>query len=230
MSSPWNLINSEETLLPFIVPFVGFFGTFLYCVSHPDRPNFHKWHLIHDIHHIAVIILSLFSLYFDDDTIFNERIGILWAMAFYAVDCVDCLSRGRVAYTVHALLCCTFAIAALHVPFCRELRYSSRIAQFAWSTPVLHYAMATRKPRDFFVFALVFFLCRIVFFPLFIILPGLRHGLSWTHWLACGAYIFYGLNLYWFYRIVRMIVRGKADDDEKTKEADNNGQEKKKFN
>lgn len=157
------------------------------------------------------------SLYFNDNAIFNERIGILWSLGYFLVDFIDAASRLDAAYTLHGIICIILGLANYTNPLCRQFRMNSRAAQCELSTPILNLSRKTRKPLHFALFALAFTLCRIVHIPVYLIMPLRRNGLEWTDWIMMGLVVFYILNCFWYFKIVRMLVRGKPDKEKKEK-------------
>jgi hypothetical protein len=67
-------------------------------------------------------VLGLMSMYYNDDSVFNERIPILWSIGYFVVDLVDCGLRGDVTYSLHALFCLVLGLSNYTTPVCRELR------------------------------------------------------------------------------------------------------------
>jgi hypothetical protein len=61
-------------------------------------------------------------MYYNDDSVFNERIPILWSIGYFVVDLVDCGLRGDVTYSLHALFCLVLGVANYTTPVLRELR------------------------------------------------------------------------------------------------------------
>mmetsp|Transcript_23057 Transcript_23057/g.38112 ORF Transcript_23057/g.38112 Transcript_23057/m.38112 type:complete len:227 (+) Transcript_23057:105-785(+) len=213
MESLWQVYNSEDSWLPFFVPLIYWIGTYAYCglPSKSPRPEWNKWAIVHEIHNNSAVVMGWISLYFNDDSIFNERVGILWSLSYFLVDGLDAVYRLDAAYTVHATLCLVLGVANYTTPMCRELRMNARAAQCELSTPILYLARKTKEPLHFVLFAIVFTMCRIVFIPAYLILPVRNYGFEWTHWIMMGLFVFYGLNCFWYSKIIRMIIRGKPD-------------------
>jgi hypothetical protein len=61
-------------------------------------------------------------MYYNDDSVFNERIPILWSIGYFIVDLVDCGLRGDATYSLHALFCLVLGVSNYTTPVCRELR------------------------------------------------------------------------------------------------------------
>lgn len=223
MTTFWENYNSEESWLPFFLPFVFWSGTCVYCAlpSSKPRPVWMKWNLIHNTHHIIGIIFGWVSLYFDDDSIFNERVGILWSVSYFVVDLIYCAYHMDLVWSLHAVLCCILGTFNYQLPLSRQLRLNSRAIQCELSSPFLHLSKETRKPLHFLIFAAAFGMCRIVMIPLGILLPLRRHGVESTDWVFLAAAAFYLLNWFWFFKILRIIwrgLRGKPVDDKEDPE------------
>jgi hypothetical protein len=45
------------------------------------------------VHVLGAIILSSASLYFDDESIYPERVVLSWAAGFFLADLIDCIVR-----------------------------------------------------------------------------------------------------------------------------------------
>jgi hypothetical protein len=216
MEAFWNVYNSEESWLPFVLPMTFWAGTLIYCSlpSKLSRPQWNTWIIVHEIHNNLAIVMGWISLYCNDNTIFNERVGILWSLSYFLVDLIDAAYRLDFAYTVHGILCVMLGVANYTTPICRELRTNSRAAQCELSTPFLNLSRTTRKPLHFVLFAAAFTLFRIIYIPYNLILPASRYGLEWTHWIMIALYAFYALNCFWYTKIVRMLIRCKPDRTE----------------
>lgn len=216
----WETFNSNDSWLPFILPSSIWCGGFIYCYwpSSSKRPEFHNWQAYHNLHNFGGMAIALLSLYFGDDSVFNERISILWTLGYFLVDLLDCLWRRDVAFSLHAIFCIVLGTGCYTSPVFRLLRINSKALLCELSSPFLHIAKRTRTPLHFLMFALVFMLCRVLWLPYF--LSELRHhNLSWYDFRVYFLLLFYGLNLYWFYKIVRIIMR---NDKGNTKKQTNN--------
>jgi hypothetical protein len=76
------------------------------------------------------------------------------------------------------------------------------------STPFLHLAKLTRRPIHFALFALVFTACRIVWLPMIVHQLRSQGGLSYIDARVLGVVAFYALNLYWYYKIILIMITG----------------------
>ena len=170
---------------------------------------------MHELHN-CIIIIGWISLYFDDDAIFNERIGILWSLSYFIVDLLYFMSKFDAPNTLHAALCLTLGVVNYTTILLRTLRMNSRAAQCELSTPFLHVSHKTRKPLHFVLFALAFTLCRVMYIPVALIMPNRQRGMEWTYWVMVALVAFHGLNCFWYIKILRILING----GKKTKKAE----------
>jgi hypothetical protein len=111
-----------------------------------------------------------------------------------------------VAFSLHAIFCIVLGIGCYTSPVFRLLRINSKALLCELSSPFMHLAKQTRNPLHFILFALVFLACRIVWLPWF--LSDLRHyDLRWYDFRVFFIVAFYGLNVFWFYKILRIIFK-----------------------
>jgi len=208
----WDSYNSEESFLPLYVPLFLWISSYAYCRA--NGKEFYRWLRLHNTHNFGAILLGLTSMYFNDDEIFTERIPILWSIGYFVVDLVDCGLRMDITYGFHAIMCLFLGLANYHVPICRELRMNSKASLLEISNPFMHLCKKTRKPLHFAIFALVFTLCRIVWMP---VLMFQLHsaGVAFTNPIQIGLALFYGLNWYWYYKILRIVFEGTSGDTAK---------------
>ena len=213
-TSFWTVYNAEDSLLPLYVPLAVWVSAYIYCkVTHRE---FHRWWTLHNFHNIGVILLGQISIFCDDDTIFRERIATLWSTGYFIVDLVDCLIRLDVPYSIHALCCLFLCLGNFATPLCQELRMTSKAALLEISNPFMHLAKKTRKPWHFALFAAVYTICRVVWMP--VMMKQLRdHGMAMTDPIMIVLVAFYGLNLFWYFKIVRILVRGSDSPAKKDK-------------
>lgn len=219
MISLWNVYNSEDSWLPFLIPLSIWTSTLIYSIlpSATPRPKWGDWTFVHEFHNL-VILIGWISLYFDDDGVFNERIGIMWSLSYFLVDFVYCVAKLDGPFTLHAVLCITLGIANYTTPLLRTLRMNSRAAQCELSTPFLNISRKTRKPLHFVLFTFMFTACRVIYIPLALIIPVRKHGIEWTHWIMVALVAFYGLNCFWYVKILRIIITGGKKIDKTSEE------------
>jgi TLC domain len=210
LSSAWALFNDESSFLPLYASLALF--TSSYAISRYRRFPFHKWMALHNTHNAGAVLLGSVSLFLQDDTRFSERIPIFWSLGYFAVDLCDCLLRLDVQYSFHAVACLALGVANYASPVLRQLRMNSKAAMCELSTPVLHVAKTTRRPVHFALFGLAFTLCRIVWVPIMAAQLHYHGGLPWSDVRIVGVGAFYCLNLYWYYKIIRILVTGGKDE------------------
>lgn len=211
----WSAYNAEDTPLPLYLPLIIWIAAFLYCKL--TRRDFHRWYTLHNFHNFGVIVLGQISIHAADDTIFRERIATLWSAGYFGVDLVDCTARWDVPYATHAVCCLALCAANYYTPLCQELRMTSKAALLELSNPFMHLAKKTRKPWHFALFAVVYTCCRVVWIPV-LMQQVLQGGMRWSDPIFLVLTAFYGLNLFWYYKIVRILVRGNEDESKPKKE------------
>lgn len=148
---------------------------------------------------------------------FNERIPILWSLGYFAVDCIDCCVRRDATYLLHAVCCAGLGLANYRTPVLRRLRMNSKAAYCELSSPFMHLAKMTRDPLHFALFAVVFTCCRMLWLPV-MYRQLLAAGMPWNDGRMLVFAAFYGLNAYWYAKILRILYKGargnKPDKDE----------------
>ncbi len=204
-SSFWHSYNAPDTWLPLFLPLTIWSSTFVY--SKIKKFSFHRWYTIHNLHNFGAMLLGLCSIYYHNDAIFNERIPILWSIGYFIVDLVDCILRADVTYSLHAMFCLLLGLVNYATPICWQLRMNSKASFCELSNPFMHLCKKTRKSWHFALFALVFTLCRVVWIP-FLMLQLYQHGMVWYDFREVSLAAFYGLNMFWYYKIVRIMVEG----------------------
>ena len=218
----WTAYNAPDTLLPLYLPLTVWVGGFVYCKFATKTPtNFHEWAALHSVHNYGVILLGQISMYTANDDIFRERIVTLFTTGYFMVDLVDCALRLDGAYTFHAVTSLFLCFANYFTPLCQELRMTSKAGLLEASTPFLYLAKKTRKPEHFGLFALVFTACRILWVP-FMMKQLIDGGMGITDPILIVLTGFYGLNLFWWYKILRIIVRGASDAPSSKKDITDN--------
>ena len=141
------------------------------------------------------------SLYYDDDSIFSERVVVLFSLSYFSVDILDCLQRDDLSYFIHGLLSLGLSLVNYTTPLCRQIRTNSRAAMCQLSSPLMHNAKVTHSHLMGLAFMIVFTRCRIIWIPYGIVLPMHRAGMPWTDLRMIAVLCFYGLNMFWYYKI-----------------------------
>lgn len=216
LSVVWSYYNAPDALAPFVLPFLVW--TLAYGYTQYRKQPFHQWHTLHNIHNFGAIALGLLSLHYKDDSILNERIGILWSLGYFMTDIIDCGVRRDGPYFVHAVLCLGLGASNYWHPVCRHLRTNSQAALCELSNPFMHWAKRTRKPLHFVLFVVVYTVCRIVWIP-YMIVQCRNAGMEWTHPVVLAVLGFYALNWYWYIKMGNILLeglwRGKRVDQKK---------------
>lgn len=218
----WSAYNADDTLLPLYLPLAIWVSTFVYAKW--TRREFHKWTTLHNFHNIGVILLGQISMHCANDDVFKERIATLWSTGYFLVDLVDCATRLDAPYSMHAICCLLLCMANYFTPLCQELRMTSKAALLEISNPFMHLAKKTRQPTHFLLFAVVYTVCRVVWLPV-MMMQLYSRGMAVSDPIIVILTAFYGLNLFWYYKIVRILLRGikgespssnsRTDDDSK---------------
>lgn len=217
MMEVWQVYNSEDSWYPFVLPFVFWVATLVYYdvylprvtpSSKEERVPWADQNHIHNLHNCGALIFSWIALYYDDDMVLRERTAIFFSASYFIVELFDSAIHFNWEMTAHAVFVLILGYANYSQEICRELRMNSRATQMELSTPFLFWSRRTRQPIPFLSFALVFTLCRVVWIPIGILRPiFISQRLPWHHWILCCVYGFYGLTLFWYYKILRIIVR-----------------------
>jgi hypothetical protein len=219
VSSFWQAYNSEESWLPFYLPLCFWSACWLYTYYY--KLDYSKWSMLHGFHHVGAISQGLLSMYFNDNTIFNERITILWSIPYFIVDLFECAYRKHLTYSFHGLVCLILGICNYKFPLHRELRMNSKATLIETSSLLLYKAKESRDPVLFIMFAFVYTLCRIVWIPI-MMKELLDHGVQWTDVTLILLTGFYALNWWWYLKILKILykgLRGESVDHPKSSEA-----------
>lgn len=170
---------------------------------------FHKWYTLHNLHNFGAIGLGILSLYFQNNAIMNERVPILWSLGYFVVDIWDCAVRQDVTYLLHGVFCLVLGLANYHIPTCRLLRMNSKATLCELSNPFMHLSRRTRKPMHFLLFAMVFTCCRVLWIP-WMVRQLVQADMPLNHPIQICLLAFYALNLFWYYKILRILLEGVA--------------------
>jgi len=175
------------------------------------KKDFFGWTALHLVHHVGAIVLASVSLYYDDNSIMNERVPILWSIAYFIVDTIDSTSRFHLAYSLHGAIALGLGLGNYNIPMLRQLRMNSKASYIETSSLLLPYVKRYRKPWLFFIFALVFTMCRIIWIPC-ILKALLDNGMKPTHPAVIGVSVFYCLNIYWYIKIIKIALKGSGKE------------------
>ncbi|GAX29014.1 hypothetical protein FisN_7Hh395 [Fistulifera solaris] len=216
LTSAWSAYNAPVAIAPFSIPLI--LWTTAYAYARYSQFSFHKWETLHNLHNLGAIALGIMSLYYQDDTRFNERIGILWSVGYFLIDIIDCSLRSDGPYLLHGILCLGLGLANYTHPVCRHLRTNSKAALCELSNPFMHWAKRTRQPLQFLLFVLVYTMCRIVWIPI-MIQECRNEGMEWQHPIVLAVMGFYALNWYWYIKMGKILVEGLFRSAKKGKQA-----------
>ena len=182
-----------------------------------DKNHFAENGPLLTFNHVFGMILSSISLYYNDhESTFNESIVIFWFTSYFIIDLFDCLYRKDITFTIHALL----SIGLCYINS-MEKYYGLRTASLGsfteLSSPFLWKWKQSKKKLDFVIFAIVFFGCRLVWVPVFMYSAYERlHG-EMDGFVIYTTLAFYGLQLVFFYKIVKLLVNYRNDNDDEGK-------------
>ena len=211
--------NVETNWYAFWFPSALWVGCWLHA-KFISKKDFARCWSLHTLHHVGAITLGSLSLYYDDDSVFNERNTILWSLPYFIVDIIDMLLMGHVLYVGHGVACLLLGLANYNLPLLRSLRMNSKATYIETSSILLYQVKRFRKPWLFGIFAVVYTLCRIIWIP-FMVKDLLNHGMEYTSPVLICMGLFYCLNIHWYIKIVQIAVNGdgKKDNNDKNYKA-----------
>lgn len=205
--------NVPTNWYSFWIPFAMWSGCWLHSVR-KGKKDFPKWWQLHTLHHLGAITLASASLYIDDDSIFNERNGILFSMSYFIVDIIDSIYMGHILYVAHGTACVVLGYANYNMSLLRALKMNSKASYIESSSVVLVQVKRYRKPWLFAIFALVYTLCRIVWIPC-MAKTLLDNGMERTHPVMMIMGLFYCLNIHWYIKIIKIAINGDGKKETK---------------
>ncbi len=182
---------------------IAWITTKLRCKQSPENKKFSENGILLTFNNFAGIVLASLSLYFNNEEIFSESIVISWFTAFFIIDLFDCLFRKDIVFTVHALM--TLILCYINtIPKYYGLRMASLGTYCETSSPFLWKWKWTKKKSDFQIFTVIFFLCRLVWVPLYMI----RYSqlVDFDDWVILATVLFYLLQVAFFFQMVRMLL------------------------
>lgn len=203
--------NVETSWYAFWLPFCFWMGCWSYAKI--TKKDFGRWAELHAVHHVGCIGLGSLSLYYDDDSVFNERNTILWTIPYFIVETIDSLLAGHILYTFHGMIVLVLALANYNIPLLRTLRMNSKASYIEASSILLPYVKQFRKKWLFGIWAAVYTMCRIIWIP-FLMKDLLNNGMETSHPVAIGMSLFYCLNIHWYIKIVKIAIKGPAKKDD----------------
>jgi hypothetical protein len=206
--------NTPDSWLPLLLPTVLWGGCWCYARLY-RKIDFARWYAVHTLHHVGAIAIASCSLYFGDDGVVNERVGVLWSLPYFLVDIVDCVYMRHVLYIAHGLACAVLGLCNYNIPLLRALRMNSKASYIEASSVILYQVKQRREPWLFVVFAVTYTLCRIVWIPLM----GkelLENGMEWTDIIFLLLVAFYGLQIHWWVKILKILAKGSDGSESGT--------------
>ena len=214
----YDYYNVDTNWYAFWFPFGLWLSCWLYATV--SKKDYGRWGSLHTLHHVGAITLGSLSLYYNDDSIFNERNGILWSLSYFIIDIIDTLKSGHVLYAAHGVMALILGLLNFNLPILRTLRMNSKASYIETSSLLMVPVKKYRKPWLFGIFAVVFTLCRMVWVP-FMAKDLIDEGLEYTHPVLILLMLFYLLQIWWWIKIVRIAIKGdnkKSEDENKKKE------------
>lgn len=205
----YDSYNVETNWYALYTPLSFWVGCWLYAKI--SKKDFGRWSELHTVHHIGAITLASFSLYFDDDSIVNERTPILWSISYFVAETAESIVTGHFTYTLHGAICLGLGLANYNLPLLRSLRMNSRASYIETSSIVLPYVKRYREPWVFGIFALIYTMCRIIWIP-FMMKHLLNNGMEHSHPVMIGVGLFYCLNIHWYIKIVKIAIKGSGNE------------------
>jgi hypothetical protein len=83
----------------------------------------------------------------------------------------------------------------------------------------MHLAKKTRNAAHFLLFGTVFTLCRIVWIP-YLMHQLILADMEWTDGRLVCLLAFYGLNWFWYYKILGILVQGARGSKPENEDGD----------
>jgi len=208
--------NVETSWYAFWLPFSFWLGCWLYAKK--TEKDFGRWATLHAVHNIGAMILGSISIYYNDDSIFNERVGQLWSLSYFIIETIDQLLQGHVLYIFHGVIALLLGLANYNIPLLRALRMNSKASYIEASSLVLPFAKRHRTAWLFLTFAAVYTVCRIIWVPL-MIKDLLDNGMEISHPAVIGVCAFYCLNIHWYIKIIKITIKGSPRPEKKEDKA-----------
>lgn len=212
----FDYYNVETNWYALWLPLGFWLGCWLYAKK--TEKDFGRWVALHAVHNIVAIIFGSISLYYNDDSIFNERVGQLWSIAYFIIETIDQLLEGHVLYIFHGMIALLLGLANYNVPLCRVLRMNSKASFIEASSIILPFAKRYRIPWLFLTFAAVYTVCRIIWVPI-MIKELLDNGMDISHPAMIGLFAFYCLNIHWYIKIIKITIKGSPRPEKKEDKA-----------
>jgi len=188
------------TLLFFLTIWVG---TYVYS---KDKHKFDRDGTASSIHSIIVVLLASSSLLFQGESTVSESVPLTFSCSYFLVDLLDCIVRLDSVFTFHAILS-LFLNVCCHRPDIFAWRGGSRAYMTEISTPFYNRWKLTKTKADFVILCVIFFLCRIVWVPIFLWGMYFRQSSpAEFDLLMVASLAFYVLQLAFFAKMVNILM------------------------
>mmetsp|Transcript_6245 Transcript_6245/g.7912 ORF Transcript_6245/g.7912 Transcript_6245/m.7912 type:complete len:215 (+) Transcript_6245:148-792(+) len=189
---------------------MAYVGSYIHDPKNKD--HFGENPYLMSLNSIVGPFLAALSLYYSDEETFSEIIILSWFSAFFIVDLVDCFIRKDFVFSFHAIISLVL-VSVNCTPKYYDLRIASKGSFTELSTPFLHKWKMSKKKRDFQVFAVIFFFCRLVWTPIFV--TQAFQILDYDYYVLGATAAFYILQLGFFGKIVSLLMNYKDKKDKK---------------
>jgi len=119
------------------------------------------------------------------------------------VDLYDCIRRKDWVFTGHAIITLTLNVGTHTSPIHYALRSASKGYMTEISSPFYRWWTVTKSFHVYVIFYVLFFLCRLVWVPIF-----LKNAFSVAgyDWLLYASILFYVLNLGFFQEMTKILL------------------------
>jgi len=182
-----------------------------------DKHKFDNDGFASSIHSIVVVFLASASLFFRDESIVSESMPLMFSRSYFLVDILDCIVRLDGVFTLHGILSLLLNVGCQMHPDVYAWRAGSMGYMTEISTPLYNRWKGTKSKGDFTVFCGVFFLCRIVWVPVFLWGWFRRQSPPNYDWLMATSSVFYVLQLVFFWKIVGILRNYDVPREKKKK-------------
>lgn len=213
----------SKTTLPYLLGW-----SFVYiacCIKHNSKQGFLTEYQFALGHSIILVIISFMSLYIDNEEVFSEAIPLDFSLGFFLVELFDCIIRRDLTFTIHAVISLLLNYMTSR-PTHFALRSGSKGSLCEISTPLYYLWKKTKRKRHFQYFGLVFFLCRLVWVPLFVYktlqVCGFDDVVVWA------SIAFYILQCCFFVKFLTMLLNYQDPNEVKDEAVELKGRSKTK--
>lgn len=192
----------------------------VYTISYLRNSKKNKNHFtaapISNLHALVGIGLAIAGLYLNDESLLSEMTLLAWGMGYFCADFLDCIARRDPMFFAHAIVGLALFRASTMSPF-YEIRTGSMGYFVEASNPCYNLWNNHRSKANFRNFVITFFLCRIVYTPIFLwrVNTQTKGALLQSYFAMAASLAFYAMNFVWFVKGVQMYL--KYDDKKKPK-------------